>query len=125
MKRTVKQSTSLQKSKKPSNVPPVLEVITIQRSEKIQARIDTAIEMYKDILLFTEFFIPHRKEVDGKYYQSPEFHQQIRDMIRPERSGNVVIVVPRLHGKTTAIKMYILWAICYKITDKIVYLANE
>lgn len=42
-----------------------------------------------------------------------------------DNEGNLVIVVPRLHGKTTAIKMFILRAICYKITDKIVYLANE
>lgn len=115
------------KSKKPLNVQTPLEPITLNRNkeELSQAKIDNGIKCFTDILFFTEYVVPHRKEVDGVYYETPFFHLEIWDACRLDHEGNLVIVVPRLHGKTTAVKMFILWAICFKITDKIVYLANE
>ena len=82
-------------------------------------------ESIDSILFFSDYFVPHRKEVDGVVYETPFFHEEIREMCKNPEGDHLNVIVPRLHAKTTALKVFVLWAICFKFTSKILYLANE
>lgn len=51
-------------------------------SKEAKAKVEIGLELYEDILLFTEYAVPHRKIVDGVYYHTPFFHEEIRHACR-------------------------------------------
>ena len=82
-------------------------------------------ESANSVLFFSDYFLSHRKEVDGVEYWTPFFHEQIWEYAKATDWEHLNVIVPRLHAKTTALKVFVLWCICFKFTSKILYLANE
>ncbi|MCT4616614.1 MAG: phage terminase large subunit [Candidatus Gracilibacteria bacterium] len=78
---------------------------------------------YYDIEFFGDYFLYHFKKKDGKFIKSPNFHKQIWKNLDSEK--NINIIIPRGHGKTTSIIIWMLWALLYEKHKEILYIASS
>jgi len=74
----------------------------------------------KDILEFARFFLPHHLRL-----ATPEFHEEIIDLISNEENKRVAIAAPRSHAKSTLVGLvYLLWVVIHKKTNYILMISD-
>lgn len=71
---------------------------------------------FYDIDFFWNFFLNHRKTK-----KTPNFHKEIRQKTKENESN--CIIVPRWHGKTTALLIDIVHSLCYEVYKSQLYIA--
>jgi hypothetical protein len=76
---------------------------------------------FYDIEFFTDYYLSHYKinKDTGQSVPTPPFHLEIWDSLRYNK--RTCIIIPRDHAKTTSVKMFLIWSICYKY-DKAILL---
>ncbi len=58
-----------------------------------------------------------------KFIKTPDFHKEIWKYL--DKGINLNIIIPRGHGKTTALLIWIIYALLYGLESEILYVASE
>lgn len=78
---------------------------------------------YHDRYFFIEHFLqPYTYIIEEEKKVSPWYFEELRAYL--DDGGDVDLIVPRWHSKTTGILIWILHSICYGTTKGILYIAN-
>ena len=77
---------------------------------------------YYNIEWFSDVFLEGWKKKDNKFIKSAVFHKEIWSNL--DIKGDMVVICPRWHAKTTVLLIYIIHALLYRKYTKIMYIAS-
>lgn len=104
-----------------------LQALAAQLNRSIEEVTDDLLivaEAERDIVLFAEFFFSVGK---GWIYTGHPLTEYQRDLLRRMASDlqKTLDLIPRGHMKTTLVRIFVLWCLCYHKVDNILVLAGS
>lgn len=80
---------------------------------------------FYDIWWFSDYHFTHWKQGPDGFIDTPEFHNQIWDLLTDKEMHDINVIIARWHWKTTALLIYMIWRILYFPGWSIVYVASK